>query len=47
MFLFRIGETYPDEDEDFGVTNPVLAIGHLHHGELRRAGTFLHQVPYL
>ena len=40
-------KSYPDEDEDPGVSYPVLALGHAQHRELRRALTLRHQITNL
>ncbi len=39
--------TYPDKDEDFGVSDAVLALRHPDHGELGRTLTLRHQVAHL
>ena len=40
-------KSYPDEDEDPGVSYTVLALGHAQHRELRRALTLRHQITNL
>jgi hypothetical protein len=40
-------KTYPDKDEDLGVSDAVLALRHPDHGELGRTLTLRHQVAYL
>ena len=39
--------TYPDKDEDLGVPDTVLALGHPDHWELGRTLTLGHQIPHL
>lgn len=39
--------THPDEDEDFGVSNSVFALGDADHRELGWTGAFLDQVANL
>ena len=39
--------TYPDEDEDLGVPDPVLALRHPQHRELRGTLTLRHQITNL
>jgi hypothetical protein len=39
--------SYPDKDEDLGVSDAVLALRHPDHGELGRTLTLRHQVPHL
>ncbi len=39
--------TYPDKDEDLGVSDAVLALRHPDHRELGRTLTLRHQVPHL
>ncbi len=39
--------SYPDEDEDLGVSDAVLALRHSDHRELGRTLTLRHQVAYL
>ena len=39
--------TYPDEDEQPGVPDAVLALRDTNHGELHRARASLHEFPHL
>jgi hypothetical protein len=39
--------SYPDKDEDLGVSDAVLALRHPDHRELGRTLTLRHQVAYL
>ncbi len=45
--LRRKTTSYPDKDEDLGVSDAVLALRHPDHGELGRTLTLRHQVAYL
>lgn len=47
MSFSRGNSTYPDEDEDFGVPDPVLPLGDPDHGELSGAGALLDQISDL
>jgi hypothetical protein len=47
LILSRMTTSYPDKDEDLGVSDAVLALRHPDHGELGRTLTLRHQVAHL
>jgi hypothetical protein len=47
ILRLRRMSTYPDKDEDLGVSDAVLALRHPDHWELGRTLALRHQVPHL